>query len=263
MQDKIKEITRYMRENKNKEISIEMLAETFGYSKYYFSRQFKRYMGVSPNEYWASIRIEQMFIELEKNNSVLHAHLSLGYLSSGTFSNAFFESTGMTPSLYKKSLNKFYRAMHLHEETDQRTYFHYSFDKDDYRTLQQHVLRIHVKTPESFKGTIFIGIFKKAISNHAPMVGKAMLSNKVTIIDRIPNGKYYVMAVAIPKGSAPLSYFHLDQAIRDINREPVTFPLKEDMEMLLTLREKRDDDPPITVNPVKLLLNAIKEGNVE
>lgn len=45
-----------MRENKNQGLSIEELAEHFGYSKFHFSREFKKKMGASPNEYWAALR---------------------------------------------------------------------------------------------------------------------------------------------------------------------------------------------------------------
>lgn len=252
-----------MRDNLNSNLTIEDLAYKFGYSKYYFCRKFKKITGVSPNLFWASLKIEQTYIELEKKDSILHAHLQLGYLSSGTFSNTFTKSTGMTPSEYKRNLNHFHKAMHLQESINEKTYFYYSFDSEDYRTYQTHALKIIIQAPESFHGTIFVGIFDKALPNQLPIVGKAMFKKNTTVVSQIPNGTYYAMVVGIPKGAKPIDYFHLDNAIRDIDRSEITFPLTEDKEILLQLRGKRGDDPPITINPVKLLLTAIKKGNVE
>lgn len=259
----MEEITQFMRDNLDSNMTIEDLANHFGYSKYYFCRKFKKNMGISPNLFWSSLKIEQTYIELEKKDSVLHAHLQLGYLSSGTFSNAFSKSTGMTPSEYKKNLEKFYRSMHAQEKSNERTYYFHSFNSDDYRTYQTHALKVYVETPDDFRGTIFIGIFDSTLPNELPVVGKAMFKKRLAVIDKIPNGTYYAMVVAISKGAKPIDYFHLDNALRDIDRSEIVFPLKEDVEILLKLREKIADDPPITINPVKLLLEAIKKGNVE
>lgn len=259
----ILEITQYMRQNMNKGISIEELAAHFSYSKFYFSREFKKQVGASPNEFWAALRIEQMYLQIKETDSILHSQLSSGYLSSGTFSNTFLKSTGMTPSVYKKNLDKFYNAMQKYEHIDTKTYSHYSFNEKDYRNLQQYTATIHIKTPENFEGTIFVGLFDKPISNRPPIVGKAMFAAKSVVINCIPPGAYYVLSVAIPKHSLPVEYFHLDNALRAIDREPIVFPLRKNQEIVQILRKKVADDPPITINPVKLLLNAIKKGNVE
>jgi AraC-like DNA-binding protein len=56
-QKNIKEITAYMREHIFEELKIEDIAEYFGYSKFYFSHEFKKIMGVSAGEYISSLKI--------------------------------------------------------------------------------------------------------------------------------------------------------------------------------------------------------------
>ena len=106
MKDIITDITQYMREHIDRAISIEELAGRYGYSKYYFSREFKKALGVTPNEYWAALRIERSLAELEHSSSILNAHLKTGYQSTGTFASSFQKSTGFTPGQYQDEIQK-------------------------------------------------------------------------------------------------------------------------------------------------------------
>ncbi|MDR3318940.1 MAG: hypothetical protein LBS99_05825 [Clostridiales bacterium] len=105
-------------------------------------------------------------------------------------------------------------------------------------------------------------MFKKPLPNEAPVLGKAMTRgvNKC-VIDQIPDGEYYTLACAIKRSVNPLNYFFLNNALRDLQRTSVRFPLEEDTEVFLTLRDRIPTDPAITINPVKLLVAAIRRGD--
>lgn len=80
MKEIISEITQFMREHTERRISVEELAGKFQLQQIPFlcSREFKKIIGVTPNEYWAALKMEQSLYELERT-SLLKAHLNTGY----------------------------------------------------------------------------------------------------------------------------------------------------------------------------------------
>ncbi|GHV02508.1 AraC family transcriptional regulator [Clostridia bacterium] len=260
MKDKISEITNYMREHTDREISVEELADRFGYSKFHFSREFKKLIGVTPNEYWGALKMERSLVELSRSSSILQGQLNTGYQSTGTFSSAFLKSTGFTPGQYQEEMKKLslYKATKEFEQKEKSVITHYAFNKRNPATVQNKKLFVTCHMPEGFKGIIFVGLFLKPFSSQVPILGKALLKTNQCIIDRIPNGDYYPMACSIRSSMNPFSYFHLDKQLRDLHRTPLRFPLETDTEISFTLREILPTDPAISFSPIKLLINALK-----
>jgi methylphosphotriester-DNA--protein-cysteine methyltransferase len=94
MKDLINDITLFMREHTDRNLSIEELADKYGYSKFHFSREFKKVIGVSPNEYWAALKMEQSLSALARSHSIINAHLKTGYQSTGTFTTSLSRNRG-------------------------------------------------------------------------------------------------------------------------------------------------------------------------
>lgn len=258
MKEIISDITQFMRDHTGREVSVEELASDFGYSKFHFSREFKKIIGVSPNEYWAALKMEQSLYELERA-SLLRAHLNTGYQSTGTFVTSFKKNTGLTPGEYQDEIQKLsmYTEAKNFEKHGNRILTHYSFDKNNLETVQNKALHITCNLPYNFKGLVFVGIFKKPMPTGAPIVGKAMVKTNQCVIDHIPNGEYYALACAINSDENPLIYFQPKKWLRDIHREAYHFPLKSDTHIEFTLRESDLTDPAIPVNLLKLLTGAL------
>lgn len=260
MKSIILEIINYMREHTDRELTVAELADKFGYSKFHFSREFKKLIGVTPNEYWAALKMERSLLELSRSSSILNAQLKTGYQSTGTFASTFLKTTGLTPGQYQNEIQKlgmFYIAK-SQEDRAQSIFTHYSFNKKDASTLQEKVLSITCNVPENFKGIIFVGLFKKPFPTGVPIVGKALIKTTQCVIDQVPNGEYYLLACAIRDSLNPLDYFFLNHAPRDLHRTPIHFPLEKDKEISFTLREPLPTDPAILINPIKLLVDALK-----
>lgn len=257
----ITEVTTYMREHTDREISIEELAEQFGYSKFHFSREFKKIIGVTPNEYWAALKMEKSLLELQRSSSILNAQLKTGYQSSGTFATNFLKTTGLTPNQYKKEMQKFtlFDKVKSHEAKESSVLTHYSFNKKNSEAFQEHKLNIICNTPEGFKGIIFVGLFEKPLPNTAPIVGKALFKNNSCVIDIIPNGEYYPLCCAIRNSLNPMDYFFLNKALRDLHRTPIRFPLEKDVDFTFNLREPLPTDPAIPTNLMKLVVDALSK----
>ena len=260
MKDIIPDVTQYMREHTGRDLSIEELAGRYGYSKFHFSREFRKALGVTPNEYWAALKMEQSLMELGRTHSILNAHMRAGYQSTGTFVSSFKKSTGFTPGQYQEEIQKqsMFRDAKQFEGSGDKVITHYSFDKNDPATRQTHKLSIICHMPDGFRGLIFVGMFAKPLPVEAPVLGKAMSKGNRCVIDQIPNGEYYALVCAIKSNANPLTYFQPKHWLRDLHREPYRFPLEEDEQIEFTLREEDPTDPAIPRNPVKLLVDVLR-----
>lgn len=99
----IEEIIRYLKENVDQLPRVEEIADKFNYSKYYFSREFKRVVGVSLKEFMMALKIERSLVALlRQQQPILNTQLLSGYLSSGTFSATFVRNTGISPWNYRQ-----------------------------------------------------------------------------------------------------------------------------------------------------------------
>ncbi len=95
----IQEARFYMRENIEKEIDLEELAENYciGYS--YFRKMFKKYTGISPHQYHLDLKIiraKEMI--LTTNKSIKEISYELGFQSIHYFSRLFKKKVGQNPT---------------------------------------------------------------------------------------------------------------------------------------------------------------------
>ncbi|MBP1042326.1 helix-turn-helix transcriptional regulator [Vagococcus sp. BWB3-3] len=255
----IKEIIDYMNQTANQGIKVEAIAAKFGYSKFHFSREFKKITGISPNEYLAGIKIDKGILSMLHGESVINSQLEAGHASSGTFANTFSRHTGLSPREYAKQVNELYETV-KHQETvdeDQDSLF---FRNPNYPTVvAPYKLTVHVKVPDDFQGLIFSGMFLKPNPNHQPVMGRCRVKEFTYLFYHLPKGQYYPLACGIRKSQNPLHYFDLQKAMRACDGQFVTFPLEKNEEITIELREKKISDPPLIINLPNILSNGIKQ----
>lgn len=100
-------ITNYIKENYASDLSLEVLAEIFGYSPTYLSRMFQKYAGINYKSYLQSIRLEQAFQELANTSHTLsETALNNGFPNSKALAKAFQKKYGILPSEYRKRMGK-------------------------------------------------------------------------------------------------------------------------------------------------------------
>jgi AraC family transcriptional regulator len=96
----------YIEEHLTESISLEALAELVGLSACYFCRAFGQSLGMPPQRYQLSRRIERAKALLAKHAaSVTEVGLTLGYNDASAFCTAFRRITGLTPTAYRRSLS--------------------------------------------------------------------------------------------------------------------------------------------------------------
>lgn len=101
--NKLNPITNYIREHYQDELSLESLAEIFGYAPAYLSRMFQKYAGINYKDYLQSVRVENAFAELRKTeHTISEVALNNGFPNSRAFAKIFQKKYGMLPSEYMR-----------------------------------------------------------------------------------------------------------------------------------------------------------------
>ncbi len=89
----------FVRTNFHQNITLDILEQHFGYSKFYIEKVFKKAYGISVISYRNQKRMEAA-VQLLAKHSVSETAYMLGYSSIYAFSNAFRAVYGLSPSKY-------------------------------------------------------------------------------------------------------------------------------------------------------------------
>ena len=97
----------YIKNHCLEDITLEMVSETAGFSKFHFSRLFKQYSGLNFHDYLLGCRIRaaEKFLA-DPALSITEAAFQSGFSSLSTFNRAFKKQKGCTPSEYRELFNR-------------------------------------------------------------------------------------------------------------------------------------------------------------
>lgn len=96
-------ITGYLKEHYAEDISLEKLAEIFGYSPAYLSRMFRKYAKINYKDYLQSVRLKHALKDLEETELPIgEIALNHGFPNSKAFSNLMRKKYGYLPNEYRK-----------------------------------------------------------------------------------------------------------------------------------------------------------------
>lgn len=101
--DKLSEITDYMKRHYQEELSLENVANRFGFSPTYLSRIFRRYADINYRTYLMDLRVEYAVRELNATrHEIGDIAVTHGFSDSRAFSKAFMKRYGCLPSEYRR-----------------------------------------------------------------------------------------------------------------------------------------------------------------
>ena len=105
--DRLSGITSYMKENYRNSLSLEKVAEKFGYSPTYLSRMFQKYAGITFKDHVQNIRLGHALKDLENGEySITETAIRNGFSGSKALARAFRKKYGMLPSEYRAKREK-------------------------------------------------------------------------------------------------------------------------------------------------------------
>lgn len=103
MPEQIRVIAHYLNRNFTKEISLDELSTSFSISKYHLCRSFKKYTGLTLNEYVTQLRLERAKELLRTTTLPANQIGSLvGIADENYFYRLFRKHTGQSPHKYRK-----------------------------------------------------------------------------------------------------------------------------------------------------------------
>ncbi len=92
----------YINEHYMDDISLEQIADFAGFSKYYFSRVFKTFAGMSFSDYLTLRRLNAATdLLIRTNRSIRKVALSSGFSSMATFNRVFRQNKNCTPTQFR------------------------------------------------------------------------------------------------------------------------------------------------------------------
>ena len=101
--DRLSKITDFMREQYAQELTLERVADEFGYSPTYLSRMFRKYAGINFKVYLQEIRLELAFREYAgSGRKASDIAMDYGFASSRAFAREFKRKYGMTPREFRR-----------------------------------------------------------------------------------------------------------------------------------------------------------------
>ena len=100
--DAVIAIRNYINQNYQSEVNLDLLSKVQFISKYHLLRLFKKYYGLTPNQYLIDVRIEKAKYYLKKGTSVTETCFAIGFESLGSFSALFKNKTGKSPHQFQK-----------------------------------------------------------------------------------------------------------------------------------------------------------------
>lgn len=94
----------YIHEHLGEDLSVDRLSEVANFSKFHFHRQFSQYAGVSVVRYIQLMRLKRASYRLvfEARTRVIDIALEAGFENPESFSRAFKNTFGQTPSQFRK-----------------------------------------------------------------------------------------------------------------------------------------------------------------
>lgn len=115
----MKQMIQYIEQNYQDKLSLETLAEKFGYNRTYLSSFFKKNLGTGFYDYLKKVRFQQAVMDLSTSQkSLTQIALDHGFPDLKTFNKMFYSNFSMMPAEYRNRLSD-----HLRPDKHSPRYF--------------------------------------------------------------------------------------------------------------------------------------------
>ncbi|GIP41112.1 AraC family transcriptional regulator [Paenibacillus sp. J31TS4] len=257
MTDKYAEIdavVSYIHDHLYDPLPLARLAEYAAYSPYHFTRIFKERIGLSPQYYISSLRLQRAKdLLLRTDMTIRDIGLEVGQQSLGTFTTRFTERVGMTPSHFRHSASladsHFRSLQRLSDWRESPGYF------------LSRLARVEgtVRADVPFDGFVLIGLFPKPIPEGFPLYGTLLSSLGSFCFADVQPGTYYLMATSVSWSMNVYDMLLPHTTLRTRSHDPIVVaPNRPVPPQEVTLYPPRLDDPPILISLPLLMRNFLQ-----
>lgn len=246
-----------MRERLDEELSLQTLADTAILSRFHFDRVFCDITGIPPCRFLAALRLEAAKrLLLTTDLSVTEVCLDVGYHSLGSFTRDFKQHVGLTPSRLRQVADE----VTTPKLGAQLQAFTEGVDTNG----RKYSVTGQIRGPAAWHGPIFVGLFATPIPQDQPFGCTVLPTSGAFGIGPVPDGQYYVLAVAFPWSDTPTAYLLPDARSLwvGMRTEPLLVHCGQSEDHVqIDLRPTRLIDPPILVALPFLLTEHMMEAD--
>lgn len=154
----IVECLKYIDDNLCESIDLNSISKHAGYSKFYFARIFKQYIGLSIMEYVKRRKLTFASTDLLNGEKTIDVSLRYGYDSPSGFTKAFVKEFGFSPSMLK--------TMKLHFSVLGGNYYmsHIFLEKADIHASKEELFEALLKLIKESRSGFDVALIKTAYS---------------------------------------------------------------------------------------------------
>lgn len=246
-------------------LSLQDLASSSRLSQYHFNRIFHRVTGIPPIVFLSALRFERAkeFL-LTTDFTTREICFRVGYKSLGSFTDRFTQYVGLPPGYLHRLVKSQFIHSHLkmfHNYMKDRTYIMAGniASTDQIASAQASTVTGQIQVQGHIDGLIFIGLFSVPLPQGHP-IGCTLVTEPGTYrIPWVPDGYYYLFAVAMSWAEDPLSFLLNETGLRGGTALNPIFIQKGEVDGStdLVLRQAQLIDPPVLIIPPLFLINSL------
>ncbi len=242
-QAEIHHLIEYIQMNLHEPLTVDHLARYISYSPFHFTRIFKQTLGLTPQHYVSSLRLQRAKdLLLTTRYSVRDIALEVGQQSLGTFTTRFAQRIGVTPAEYRNSASTATSPMQALSQLQSWQVRMNSKAKYPY-------VQGMIRSDHPCEGIVLIGLFAKPIPEGLPLYGTLVKSIGEFILPEVKPGIYYVMATSVHWGMKASEILLPHHTLRTRSRTPIVVKPYTPIEGHdVVLYPPRLDDPPILIS---------------
>lgn len=266
MELNIKDVISFINDrlDNNDDVTVQDCCKKFNYSYYYFSRLFKKILGVSPSYYITALKMEKaLALLLNYKLTVSEVYNTVQYQSASSFTRSFKKHMGLSPKEYKDRSKELSKILEVIIETKPQFELEYfSSESKDLNSKEAYRLKVDVELPEGTNAPlIFVGIYEESIALGNPIVGKGIFGSTSCILENVPKGDYYVFVSIIEEGTSAEDYFFPKKLLKGCSK----FPVVVDGDTFTTVETMREHevDLPVVINFPKLVLDGLENLKIK
>jgi AraC-like DNA-binding protein len=103
---RLRKSLRLMSERSNEDVALEQIAREAGLSRPHFFKLFRQQVGLTPNMYLNTLRMEAAITRLTTSSDAVTAiGLDLGFASQASFTRFFISNVGIAPTDYRRTVH--------------------------------------------------------------------------------------------------------------------------------------------------------------
>lgn len=239
MEQVVERVLTTMRERLGEQLTLDDLAQTAMFSKFYFARMFRHTTGLSPRRFLYALRLQEAKRMLVTTSlGVADISNRVGYNSVGTFTSRFTASVGVPPALYRRLRGNMSSVL----------------DSEPVDPAARGLISGSVEPPAGSPagGRTVVSLFRGPLPEGRPARCDVLPAPGRWTFRNVPEGRWYVFGLALPPaGGDGDGAEHIGcWPERDRTMMGMTGPVKLSSEALsvdltIRLRPVRPIDPPI------------------